>query len=324
MGVRRERVSSLQQGEVAHVAVVTPVYNGASFLVETMDCVQAQSHRHLVHIVLDNASTDETPAIIKCYEHARTPVVAHRNERTLPMVANWNAAVSLVPTEAKYFRVLSADDLIAPNFIARTVAVAERHASVVAVGCGLSHRGAELGSAGWEPEREVFPGKEAAQRFFLGTGAIIAHQILIRRDQLDHRRPFFQEGLTADDSDACLDMFRRGDWGFVHETLATTRDHSDTDSNTRVKRLRLDACERLVLLERHAAFAFGDREGRRQVTRYRRYYMRQLVRWWLRGEREVVECHLETLRRFCPGPLTLQIADALANWPLARLGLSEV
>ena len=116
--------------------------------------VRLRRPAHLIFI--DNASTDETPAIIKRYEHARTPVVAHRNERTLPMVANWNAAVSLVPIEAKYFRVLSADDLIAPDFIARTVAVAERHASIVAVGGGLSHRGEELGSAGWDPEEEVF------------------------------------------------------------------------------------------------------------------------------------------------------------------------
>lgn len=316
-------MSAPDRGRQALVAIVTPVYNGASFLDEAMACVQAQSHGNLVHVVLDNASTDETSEIIKRYEGGRVPLLVRRNEHTLPMAANWNAAVSLTPAEAAYFRVLSADDLIAPDFVSRTLAVAERHPTVAVVSCALSHRGKEVGSAGWEQEREVFPGREAAQRFFLGTGLIIAHQTLIRRSELDHRRPFFEEGMTADDTDACLDIFRRGDWGFVHEMLATTRDHPGTDSNTLVKRMRLDTCEYLVLLERHAPFAFGPSEGRRWIRRYRHYYLRQLLRWRLSGETKIYERHLQTLRRLRASSLMLDLAEAVIDWPLARLGLSE-
>ncbi len=47
------------------VAVVTPVLNGEEFLAETMDSVQAQTYPNLVHIVLDNASTDATAQIVE-------------------------------------------------------------------------------------------------------------------------------------------------------------------------------------------------------------------------------------------------------------------
>ena len=49
--------------QVALVAVLTPVYNGARFLRETMECVQASDYTNMVHVILDNASTDATPEI---------------------------------------------------------------------------------------------------------------------------------------------------------------------------------------------------------------------------------------------------------------------
>ena len=57
------------------VAILTPVYNWASFLAETMACVQAQTYPNLVHIVLDNASTDATPEIINRYSGGRVPIL---------------------------------------------------------------------------------------------------------------------------------------------------------------------------------------------------------------------------------------------------------
>src|ERR1700731_169502 len=46
------------------VAITTPVYNGERYLGETMACVQAQTYPNLVHLVVDNASTDRSAEII--------------------------------------------------------------------------------------------------------------------------------------------------------------------------------------------------------------------------------------------------------------------
>src|SRR5262249_12683512 len=131
------------------VAIVTPVYNGAKFLVETLDSVQSQTYPNLVHIVIDNASTDATPEILARYQHTRVPIEIRSNPQTLAIAENWNLAVSLPPATAKYFRVLSADDLIAPAFVSRMVALAEKHPNVVVVGCGLNHRGEPANVLGW-------------------------------------------------------------------------------------------------------------------------------------------------------------------------------
>jgi glycosyltransferase involved in cell wall biosynthesis len=304
------------------VAVVTPVYNGARFLAETMDCVQAQSYPNLVHIVHDNASSDATPEIIARYADARVPVIVARNAQTMPLAANWNAAVARTPADAKYFRVLCADDLIAPNFVERMVALAERNPTAIVVGCGLRHRGVDAETF-WDADRELYKGREAARRYFDGKGLIIAHQTLMRRNALGLRDPFFDGALFATDTDACLDLLRHGDWAFTHEVLATTRDHEGTVSKTQVDRVKLQTAEFLALIERHAEFALGAEGGRRMVRRYRRYYLRQLLRWRLKM-RDVYERHLAALKSYGPRPLGAQIVDAIADWPLARLGLRDV
>lgn len=306
------------------VAIVTPVYNGAAFLAETMDAVQAQSYPNLLHIVQDNASTDATPDILERYENARVPVDVVRNERTFPIGQNWNAAVARIPAEAKYFRVLCADDLIDPAFVTRMVDLAERHPSVVLVGCAVRHRNLSATDHKWDQDREVFPGREAQQRFFSGTGIIVPHQTLMRRDALDTRAPFFDEGLAACDTDVFLDLLRTGDLGFVHDVLATTRDHSRTYSQTVINNLKMHQCEHLILLERHASSAFGPEEGRNWSTRYRRYYFRQLVKLGIRGPRNVFMKHIASLRRSGTRPLAFQLLDALLDWPLARVGLRPV
>lgn len=299
------------------VAVVTPVYNGAKYLEEAMDSVQAQSYPNLVHVVLDNASTDATPEILERYRQARVPVVVRRNSQTLPIADNWNAAVELVPEEAKYFRILAADDFIAPDFIARTLELAERNENVVVVGCRLRHRGLDEKMTDWKAGQEVFEGREAIRYFLSGAAMIIAHQTLIRADVLKHRRPFFDANVIACDTDTCLALLRTGDWGFVHETLATTREHADTYT-AKIKPLGLQFCEHLALISRHAEFAFGPRDASRLFRLYRRYYLRQLLRNF---DAERWRLNMSVLAQLDIKMTLSDIVDAIVDWPMAKLKL---
>lgn len=302
------------------VAIVTPVYNGAPFLADCLDSVQRQTYGNVVHIVLDNASTDETANILSRYSNAKVPVLVKRNERTLSIGDNWNAAATLVPKEAAYFRFLCADDFIEPTFVEKTVSLAERYPNVVVVGCRVQHREGTDEEVPWDGRGDVFPGQEAVRRFFEGSGFIIAHQTLIRRKALEWRSAFFDASLAAMDTDACLDILRRGDWGFVHEVLTTTRDHPGTHSRA-VQRLMLHTADYLILLERHAEFAFGKQRAREFTSLYRRYYLRQLLRWRVRGAKEIFDRHIALIRKFKVRPLAFDFLDAITDWPLVRLHL---
>jgi glycosyltransferase involved in cell wall biosynthesis len=306
------------------VAIVTPVYNGAQFLAETMDAVQAQTYPNLIHIVHDNASTDETPAIIARYAKARVPVLVARNERLLPLNENWNAAVARVPKEAKYFRILCADDLIAPTFTSRVAELMEANPTIIIAGCDMNHFGTPSIESHWDDDRGVYSGQEALGRFFLGTGLIIAIQSLIRRDALDLRKTFFETTLLHSDTEMCLDLLRHGDWGFVHETLATTRDQCDSVTRTVSIPARLATVDYLVMMERYATHGLGEKQGRALTRKYRRYYLRQLLRWRFRAP-HIYDRHVAVLSAAgTGGPFFWQFADAVADWPFCRLGLRSV
>src|SRR6185503_7565728 len=106
------------------VAIVTPVYNGEAYLAEAMESVQAQIYPNLVHVILDNASTDRTAEIIESFRGRKVPLLVGRNAELLAMDPNWNASLKLVPPEAAYFSLLCADDTITPDAIARCIDLA--------------------------------------------------------------------------------------------------------------------------------------------------------------------------------------------------------
>lgn len=58
------------------VAVVTPVYNGGAYLEATMRCVQQQTYENLVHVIVDNCSSDNTSDIIDQFRGQSVRLVA--------------------------------------------------------------------------------------------------------------------------------------------------------------------------------------------------------------------------------------------------------
>ena len=60
----------MQQVASAHepvVSVVTPAYNAATYLAETVESVLAQTLREFELILVDDGSTDQTPDILESY-----------------------------------------------------------------------------------------------------------------------------------------------------------------------------------------------------------------------------------------------------------------
>lgn len=111
------------------VSIGLPVYNGANFLAETLDSILTQTYRDFELILMDNASTDETAEICRRYAAQDGRVRYHRNEQNIGAAANYNLAFDL--GRGKYFKWSAHDDLIAPTFLERCVAVLDQQPDVV-------------------------------------------------------------------------------------------------------------------------------------------------------------------------------------------------
>lgn len=112
---------------MARVTLVTPTYNQARFIDETITSVLAQSYAPIDYVVIDDGSTDDTAArLIRWCD--RVTVVHQVNvgqARTLNR--GWDAAIG------EYLGYLSSDDTLAPTAIAELIAVLDADPSIVCV-----------------------------------------------------------------------------------------------------------------------------------------------------------------------------------------------
>lgn len=296
-------LSPERRPELPLVAAVTPVYNGAAYLRELMDCIQRQTYPNLVHVVLDNCSSDATAQIIADYQDASVPVIAARNESVLPLSANWNAALAMTPADAKYVRLICHDDLLAPDAIERMVDLAERHPDVgIVISDVRKFSDDGKGSVArtfWPEDVECVDGRTAAQAYFRNERVIVPNQVMFRRSAIAARgREFYPEDLAGADYDAVLAVLRESNLGVVHAPLAHERLHPQSQGATKQSTWRLTDVEWLVTMHRHGPAVYGDKEWRELYGRYKRRYLRRLFKWrFSRHGREVVARHMALIRQ---------------------------
>lgn len=298
---------------LAFVSVVTPAYNGGKFLDECIESVRAQRHTALEHVILDNASTDDTPAIAARHAARDPRVRVRRNEQTVPMVDNWNRAIELISPKADYCWLLPADDIMYPDALERMLGVALRHPSVGIVG-SLRRRGDAVECAGLPTDREVFPGREIGRLFLeQRVHAIAPTTNLMRADLVRARRPFYPTRYFHEDIAAFLDVLRGCDFGFVHDVLAFSRPHPDSMTATVAGPQGTVLRDYLRMLLEYGPDYFEPAALARVERRHLRRYYRQLLRSYVTpGGGELRRRHLEVLREIgrAPGPVAFGMAIA--------------
>lgn len=320
---RNLRVSLLAMTQPL-VAIVTPVYNGAQFLDETMASVQAQTWKNLVHVVIDNASTDSTPEILERYRNQRVPVIVRRNQTTVPVRSNFELAVQSAPDNANYIRLLCADDTFYPSSTEEMVRLAEAHPEVGVVG-SLHWCDGGVGDFKWPATQSVFPGREAIRRFLLNQGTIMPVQMMFRKSLSDQFKPFFPDNLKgAFDLDAMLRLLLHSDFGFVHKELGFTRVHENSNSNvnfgTSTRAWTRDA---LVFLRAYGPQSMGSNFSA-EYLRFRRYYVRRIVAWYLRDRKSPnLNIHYDALLEAGTPIGPSLIADALIDWVLCKFSVRK-
>ena len=116
------------------VTTVIPVYNGIRWLGETLDSLAAQSRPPDRVVVIDDASTDGTPDLVR--EYSRLDCLLRINRRNLGLFPNLNRSLELAGS-TEFLHILHADDLVAPDFLRDMTAALEREAPLSLSLCGV-------------------------------------------------------------------------------------------------------------------------------------------------------------------------------------------
>lgn len=112
------------------VSVLVPSYNGATWLREALDSMVAQTYPNIEILLLDDASTDETPAIAAEYADRITYVRQATNSGIYD-----NVNVGIARARGELIATYHADDIYLPTIVEAQVAYLEAHPHVGAVFC---------------------------------------------------------------------------------------------------------------------------------------------------------------------------------------------
>jgi glycosyltransferase involved in cell wall biosynthesis len=190
------------------VSVVIPVFNAQDWISETLRSVLAQTYKNIELIIIDDGSTDSTPAIVKTLlASSSLPgyVICQKNRG--PSAARnrgWNAA------SGQWIQFLDADDVLAPQKIeVQITSPAVQTADIV-----YSNWGHLTYAAGcWQRSEEVrspFIGQSAVadvllDRNFLQLGSQLFNtRALIRADGFD------ESYTLIEDVELCLRLAMDG------------------------------------------------------------------------------------------------------------------
>lgn len=110
------------------VSILIPVFNRRDILVETLDSALAQTYPNFEIVVVDNCSTDGTWELMASYEGKDSRIRIYKNEENVGPVRNWKRCIDLA--KGDYGKILWSDDLIAPGFLEKTVALMEENPDV--------------------------------------------------------------------------------------------------------------------------------------------------------------------------------------------------
>jgi glycosyltransferase involved in cell wall biosynthesis len=105
--------------DICPVTIGLPVLNGGRTLRRSIDSLLAQTHRDFRLVIADNASTDDTPAIIAEYAAGDRRIVVIRRQTTISAIENFGDLVLMARTP--FFMFATDDDVWAPRFVEATL-----------------------------------------------------------------------------------------------------------------------------------------------------------------------------------------------------------
>ena len=224
------------------VSVVMPVYNAARYLAEAVESILAQTFGDFEFVIVDDGSTDRSPATLDDYaaRDARIRIVRRANTG---IVGALNDA--LAESKAPLIARMDADDVSLPERLEKQVAYMRDHDECIALGSrvvGIDPYGCVL----FQSEHKLAH-DEIDRELLNGVGWAIVHPVaMLRRDAVERVGGYRREWQWVEDLDLFLRLAEIGKLANLPDHLLRYRQHTESINRTRsAEQARLaDACVR--------------------------------------------------------------------------------
>lgn len=221
------------------VTIAIPVYNAARYIEDAVRSAMRQSFVDVEILVVDNASSDETLAVVLQTAGRDDRVRVVRNPTNVGMTGNFNRCLEMA--HGRFVKFLCADDTLEPRCVEKMVEILERQVAVALVGCSrylIDASGTRRGMSAFAASDVMVPGPEVMNRCFFGRNGIgEPTAVMFRRSQA--RRGFLPEYNQAIDLEMWLHLLEQGDFAFLAQPLCSTRQHEEQQTARNVRSGRM-------------------------------------------------------------------------------------
>jgi glycosyltransferase involved in cell wall biosynthesis len=220
------------------VSVCIPTFNYAHYIPDAIESVLSQSFTDFELIVVDNCSSDNTQEVVNKYVRRDGRIKYFANKENLGFVNNFNEC--LRHASGEYIKILSADDLLLPTCIERSVEILNRYPEVVLIGSART-----LVDSYLRPIKIM----SYADKFDIVGGFSVVRRCLINGvnfigepTAVVFRRQYAARGFDAAykqlvDLEMWFHLLEHGKFAYVNEPLCSVRIHKEQQTNVNIGQL---------------------------------------------------------------------------------------
>ncbi len=203
-------------------SIVTPSFNQAKFLPETLRSVRGQTYPHIEHIVVDGGSTDGSVDILRA-----APGIRWVSERDRGQVDAINKGFAMATGDI--FAWLNSDDTMNRDTVDTAVASLER------TGADLVYGDLDIVDEDGKRIRKFYGVPHDFRILLYGINYIGQQTVFFRRALLRCAGPLREEFDNAFDYELWLRMGQCGKFAYVPGLEAQIRKHADAKSIARAE-----------------------------------------------------------------------------------------
>ena len=209
------------------LSVVMPVRNGAAYLEPAVQSVLDQTFADFEFIIIDDGSTDETPALLA--------ILAGQDARIRTLRTSGEGIVAALKlgfrtARGELIARMDADDIALPNRFAVQIEVLRKSPQFVGIGGSAIIIDMHGNETGW---MKVPTDAHAAMAELLRRNSFLHPTMMLRRDAVIAAGLFRPACIYAEDYDLWLRLAERGEMANLDEPMIRLRLHALQTSKTR-------------------------------------------------------------------------------------------